>query len=278
MSNLTQEIEAHIQTALDTDQLDLPSLPEVALEVREVADSDTVSASSLGKVIAKDPGLTAQLVKVANSPMFRATRSIDDLSQAISRLGVDYAANIVTGMAMKQMFQATSEMVDTKLRNVWRMSTQVAAWSAVICKKRTRLRPDQATLAGLTHCIGILPILGWVEENDHLVRDSMTLDRIIESLHPTIGSMILRHWNFADNIVTVPEHYMSLNHQADQADYIDLVSIAHLLTLKDTEHPLMDTNWQQSPAFERLNLNPDWEDPEIIDLGVEVNDIQSVFS
>lgn len=281
MPDLAATIEAHITAALDDDQLDLPSLPEVALEIREVADSEHVSATSLSAVIAKDPGLAAQLVKIANSPMFRATRSIDDLSQAISRLGVDYSANLVTGLAMRQMFQATSEMVDSKLRSVWQRSTEVAAWSAIICKKYTSLRPDQATLAGLTHCIGVLPILGWVEENSHLVRDSMTLDKIIDSLHPTLGTMILRHWNFAEEIVGVPEHYLSLNHQSAKADYVDLVSIANLLALRETEDPLLAGNWQQSPAFSRVGMNPDWEQMDELELASlleEAQEVRSVFN
>lgn len=260
MSNISASIATDIKSALADDELELPSLPEVALKIREVAESEFVSAVSLSVEVGKDPALAAQLMRIANSPMFRATRSIDDLSQAISRLGVEYSANMVVGLAMQQMFQATSDLVDNRMREVWKRSTEVAAWSTVIANKYTRLRPDQATLAGLTHCIGALPILGWVEENDHLVRDSMTLDRIIEDLHPTIGMMILQHWNFAEDIVRVPEHYQGLNHQAEAADYIDVVSAANLMRLRDTDHPLMSEQWQASPAFTRLGLDPRDED------------------
>ena len=52
MSNLATDIANDIKTALDDDQLELPSLPEVALEIREVADSEAVSAISLSRVIA----------------------------------------------------------------------------------------------------------------------------------------------------------------------------------------------------------------------------------
>lgn len=176
MSDLAQDITAEISQALEADQLELPSLPEVALRIRDEAESENVSSASLAAVVSDDPALTTQLVKVANSPMFRATRSIDDLGQAISRLGVDYAANIVTGLAMRNMFQATSEMVDRQLRGVWKTSTDVAAWSSMLSKRYTKLRPDQAMLAGLTHRIGVLPILAWVEENDDIVRDTLPSD------------------------------------------------------------------------------------------------------
>ena len=277
MAEIANSIASDIRSALDADQLELPSLPEVALRIREEADSEMVSAVSLAREVGEDPGLAAQLVKVANSPMFRATRSIDDLSQAISRLGVEYSANMVTGLAMQNMFQATNEFVDNQLRKVWRSSTEVAAWSSILCKKFTKLRPDQATLAGLTHCIGTLPILSWVEEHDHMIRDSMTLDTVIESIHPTIGTMILKHWNFADDIVAVPEHYQDLNRNVAAADYVDIVCVAHLFTHMDAHQPIADFDWAQAAPLQRLGINPDMNEIERTALFEDVASVKSVF-
>ncbi len=287
MSQIAEEITAEIQTALDKDQLELPSLPEVALRIREEAESEHVSAVSLSKVVSEDPGLTAQLVRTANSPMFRATRSIDDLSQAISRLGVDYSANIVTGLAMQQMFQATSEMIDRKMREVWKSSCDIAAWSSILCKRCTKLRPDQATLAGLTHRIGVLPILSWAEENDHLIRDSLTLDKVIESIHPTVGQMILTHWNFAPEIIAVPGNYQDYGHQAGSADYIDIVCVANLFQVSrfvesvdalEAQHPDLPENWTQSASINRLGLDMNMSEQERNALIEQVIEVQSAFN
>lgn len=277
MAELDQSIATDIQSALDSDQLELPSLPEVALRIRAAAEDQFVSATSLAKEVGEDAGLAAQLVRIANSPMFRATRSIDDLSQAISRLGVDYSANLVTGLAMQNMFQATTEFVDKRLRQAWKTSTDVAAWSSILSKRCPNLRPDQATLAGLTHTIGILPILGWVEENDHIVRDSMTLDRVIEAIHPSIGAMIMRHWNFADEIVCVPENYQSLDHESDQADYVDVVCVANLMTHMTTDHPMTEFDWSKSPSFERVGIDPNMDDQARDELFEQVVGVQGVF-
>lgn len=278
MADIAVSIEQDIKTALDDDQLELPSLPEVALRIREAAESELVSAISLAKEVGEDPALAAQLVRIANSPMFRATRSIDDLSQAISRLGVDYSANLVTGLAMQHMFQATTEFVDNRLRQVWKDSTRVAAWCSILCKRYTNLRPDQATLAGLTHSIGVLPILGWVEENDHLVRDSMTLDRVIESIHPSLGTMILKHWNFAEEIISVPENYQDQNREAPRADYTDIVWLADCIMRMDTDKTLPEQTWIKSPAIARIGFNPDMDDLSIESLFEEVTQVSNAFN
>ena len=155
MSNLALQIQQEVSSAVDNDELELPSLPEVALRIREEAENKNVSAQSLAGVIGADPGLAARMIRVANSPLFRATRTIEDLNMALSRLGVEYAANLATGFAMQQMFQATSDIIDRKMRSVWSRATEVAAICGVLAKSYTRLRPDQATLAGLTHMIHI---------------------------------------------------------------------------------------------------------------------------
>ena len=67
---------------------------------------------------------------------------------------------------MEQLFQATSEAVDDRMREAWEHSTEVASLSHVLCRHFTKLRPDQAMLAGLIHEIGKLPILVWADYND----------------------------------------------------------------------------------------------------------------
>ncbi len=278
MAELAESISSDINAALDADELDLPSLPEVALKVREEAESEFVSAQSLAKVVGDDPALATQLIRIANSPLFRATRSIDDLQQAISRLGVEHSANVVTGLAMQNMFQATSEFIDRKLRNIWKLSTEVAAWSTILCNHKTRLRPDQATLAGLTHNVGALPVLSWAEENDHILRDSITLDRVIEQLHPTIGGMILRSWNFADELIVVPEHYQDTSRDGASADYVDVVAAATLLNTLDPDQQLADQPWIGDATFARLGLSADTSEEAFAELRQEASDSQGVFS
>ena len=278
MAEIAQQISTDIKQALKADELDLPTLPEIALRIRDEAQSDNVSATSLSKVISEDPGLAAQLVRTANSPMFMATRAIDDLAQAISRLGVEYAANIVTGLAMQQMFQATSELIDQKMRQVWKTSTDVAAWSSLLAKRFTDLRPDQATLAGLTHSIGVLPILSWAEENEDLLGDAQTLDRVIESIHPSIGTMILMRWNFAEEIVCVPEGYMAPIRQNPDVDYVDLVSAALLLVNRTgPDTPLCDERWASAPVFAKLGIDLKEDALPLEKLAEQVEAVRGVF-
>jgi len=278
MPNLAEKIQEDLSCAVRNDELELPTLPEVALRIRDAAEDPDVSAASLARVIAEDPGLSGRMIKIANSPMYRAAQNIEDLNTAVARMGVEFSSNLATGIAMQQMFQATTDLVDRKLRQVWSHATEVAGFSAVMAKSFTRLRPDMASLAGLTHIIGVLPILSWVEEHPHLLGDSMTLDRVIDSIHGSLGTMILQSWGFPEEIAMVPSQYNDFTRRANKPDYADVVMIANLQTLVGTQHPYTQLDWSTINAFENLGLTPSQDATELEELREDLAAAQGAFS
>lgn len=270
MSNIIETVRKEITNAIDDDRLLLPTLPEVALRVREVAEDPNATISQLAEVIGHDAALTVRIIKVANSPLLRAARQIDDLNMALARLGMEYTSNLATGLAMEQMFQATSDMIDRRMRDVWSRSSEIAGICHVLCKHRSKLKVDKATLAGLVHKIGVLPILTYAEENSGLLRDSLTLDTVIEELHPSIGEKILQSWDFPDDLLNVPTQYSQFDRKVDQPDYADLVTVAMLQSYMGTDHPYAKLDYNTVTAFGRLGLDPDMQGAEIEDLSEDM--------
>ena len=256
MSKLAEKVQAELIQAIDNDELVLPTLPEVALKVREAVDDPNISIPALSKVIGNDAALTARIIKVVNSPLLRTSKEITDLQAAISRLGMNYTCNLATGLAMEQMFQATSDVVDRKMREVWNKSTEIAGICHVLCKHYTRLAPDQATLAGLVHMIGILPILTYAEEHSELLADSISLNHVIEMIHPIIGDRILRAWDFPEQIACIPSQYLDFQRNSAKVDYVDIVQVATLQSYLGSQHPYTQLDWSQIPAFAKLGLDP----------------------
>ena len=278
MPNIANAVRTEVQEAVAKDQLDLPTLPEVALRIRETARDENVSGAALAEVTSIDPSLAAQLVKVANSPMFRGAMNIEDLQSAIARLGVVYAANLAVGLAIKQMFQATSEVVDRILRATWSHACDVAAISGLLAKKFTNIPPDHATLAGLTHSIGTLPILTFAEQHERLIRDGLTLTEVIESLHGSLGTMILHNWGFSPELVMVPSGYTTFDRTTELPDLVDVVMIANLHTLHNTGHPYDQLDWSRIGAFTRVGINPDPDAPELEEFMSEVSEARQAFT
>ncbi|MAZ66717.1 MAG: histidine kinase [Kangiellaceae bacterium] len=262
---------------IENDRLVLPTLPEVALRIREAMDDPNVSVNRLADAISSDAALSARLIRVANSALIRGVVKVDNLQTAITRMGLTFVRNLATGLAMEQMFQATNDLVDAKLREVWQHSIEVASICHVLAKHYTRLPPDQATLIGLVHEIGILPILTAAEERPDFLTDAQALDRIIAKIHPRIGQAILETWGFPEELSCVPTQYLEFSRDAETPDYADIVTVASLQTFAGSNHPLAQVDWNNVSSFHRLGLASDVEVTEIEGISEEVEEAKEVL-
>lgn len=257
-----ETVKADILKQLENDELVLPTLPEVALQIRDIAENPDSAIPDMVEVISKDAGISARIIRVCNSPLLRGAQEIESLQMAVMRLGMEYTANLSIGLAMEQMFQATSDHIDKRLREVWTKSSEIAGISHVLCKHYTNLRPDQATLAGLMHQIGVLPILVYAEEHSNLLRDSFTLDNVINELAPLLGEKILTTWDFPAEVAAVPKECMDFSREADAVSLSDVITAAILQSYMGTEHPLGQIDYDTVTAFKRLGFEPDTQETD----------------
>ncbi len=264
---------------LESGQLQLPTLPEVALRIRDVVEDENVNANQVAEIIAQDAALSARLIRVANSPLYRGRNEIDRLSMVIARLGNKLVRTLVTSQVMKQMFQATDEAIDQRLRAVWAHSISVAAIARVLAGQCPQVLPDQAMLAGLLHDIGTLPILYRAEDKPELLNSPALLDELIHRLHTRIGGAILKHWQFPETLVAVAAEHENLDRShAGEADLVDVVQVANLQSHMDTEHPLADTDWSRIESFHKLGLDADVHEIELTDCADELEEVRNILN
>lgn len=261
---------------LENDRLPLPTLPEVAIKVRETAEDDKASINDVAKIIETDAALSARIVQVGNSALYRGVSPAETVQAATMRMGLDTVRTLATSLVMKQLFQATHPVVDLYLRKAWKLSTDVAALSAMIAKSSSSLEADSALLAGLTHSIGLSPILVKAESDPVLLNNAEALEQLLFDLYPMVGSQILKRWDFSNALIKVPAEHLILQRNGDngKADYVDVVQVALLQALGDETHPLKGTDWSQVSAFERLGMSTDVEEIDISGGVIEVEEIK----
>lgn len=266
MSSQIDDVRAQLIDAIQSNRIVLPTLPEVALRIRDAAEDPNTDVASFAKELGFDAAISARVMRVANSPLMRGNSKVTDVKSATARLGIQYSCNLAVGLAMEQMFQATSDAVDARMREIWTHSTEVAGISAVLARTYTRLKPDQATLAGLVHKIGALPILRFAEEDRALLRDLSMLDQLIDALHGEIGKLILDTWGFPPDIASVPLAYLDFARRPPTVDFADIVMVANLQSYMGRDHPLGRIDWNTVSAFGRIGLDPNVNTMEVEDL------------
>ena len=270
--NITQE---SILDDLEHDRLPLPTLPEVAIRIRETVDDENASIHDISDIIITDAVLSARIIQVANSALYRGMSSTETVHNAVTRMGLNTVKNLATSLVMKQLFQATNPVIDRYLRRSWKLSTDIAALSAILAKSYTNLDPDSALLAGLTHSIGMSPILVKAESDPSLLNDPTKLEAIITGIYPEVGAAILRDWGFSNELVTVPEQHLNLlRNEGGEVDFTDIVQVALIETVAETNHPLGNVDVEKVPAYQRIGMG----ELEEIDMAGGVEEVKAAIA
>lgn len=274
--NLTKEI---ILDDLENDRLPLPTLPEVALRVRDTVDDENATIKDVAQIIETDAALSARIIQVANSALYRGLSSADNVQSATMRMGLNTVRNLTTSLVMKQLFQATHPVVDQYLRNAWKQSTDVAALSAMIAKNYTNLESDSALLAGLTHSIGLSPILVKAESDVTLLNDINALEKLLNDLYPAVGSEILKRWDFSEQLVKVPAEHLNIHRDGNQgkADYTDIVQVALIQATAGGNGPLSNVSEAEVSALDRLGMREGIEEIDMSGGVIEVEEIKDAI-
>lgn len=270
--NSTEAIISKLKNDIENNQLKLPTQPEIAVRIREIEEDPDISAEKVAGIITLDPGLSARLIKIANSPLMRGKVHVDSLQNAINRLGLQFVCNTVIGLAMEQIFQATHEAVDKWMYDVWKESTEVAAYAYVLAKHYAKLPPDVASLAGLMHRIGILPILTYAQDNDELLDDAELLAKLIMENHFEIGKSILKSWEFPEEIINIVNVFDPNNQAAGPqttAEFSDIIGVA--VDMFNKKHALPKEIEKSEIYYNHLGISPDFrfEDDEKIEADLE---------
>ncbi|MBL1275256.1 MAG: HDOD domain-containing protein [Ectothiorhodospiraceae bacterium] len=275
---MSNDIKERILNALieelEQDKLVLPSLPEVALKVRDTLDDENASFKDVAKVISTDAALSAKLLQVSNSPLLRGSTHVDSVDVAVTRMGNTMVKNCVNSLIVQQMFQPTTEITDQLFRSFWEHSSEVAAISHALAGF-ARLKPDQAMFAGLVHDIGALPIIKRAEDMPELLNDVPLLIEVIYDLHTTMGEALMKKWDFPPEIIAVAREHENIDRDPGGApDLVDIVIAANLQSYFGKKHPLAEVAWGKVPAFARLGLDTEISVIDMEETGESIKEIQ----
>jgi len=254
---LEQKLLATLEAEIDSNRLVLPSMPEIALRVRELMAQPECSTAQLAQLISTDAALAARLIKVVNSSSYRGNKTIDNIQAAITRLGLQLVRSLVTQLALLQSLHGSAAET-RQLALLSRHSMEVGAHCHAIASRYTRLNPEEALLAGLVHDIGKLPLLMRLRTLPAGQLNSVMTETLLQRLHGRIGAMVLQAWRFTPEMVAVADEHENLQRNPHgMPDYTDVVLLAHLLLhLRQGTLPQWTAQAHQAHIFRKLALTP----------------------
>lgn len=211
-----------------------PAMSTSATKALQLLSNPGADAVEVEQVIKIDPGLTANILKIANSAYFSGAGSIGSVRQAVVRLGWKLMSQVITASAMNAHMAGPVRGYDLPAGELWRHAVASTVATDVLTKKHHVQAPDELFTAALLHDVGKLVMAEFVvpffEQIQLVVARGVAFDlaerEVLGTDHAEVGAMILERWNLPDDIV----HTVRWHHHPGQAEQgsilIDLVHIA----------------------------------------------------
>ena len=227
----------------------LPSMPQVYVELREAMKEEGAGPRELGRIIQKDAGMTAMVLKMVNSAFFGLRQHIADPTQAAAYLGTETIRALVMSRSVFDQVKPLATRALT-LEQLWHhhMTVAVGARAVAVAENLSRETQDEAFVGGVLHDAGLLVLASSFPQEYDQVADLVVSERvqlptaeqeIFGVTHAEVGAYLLGLWGLPASILKV----VSLHHHPyvlgePNVTAAMAVHIADVLSADDHSAPL----------------------------------------
>jgi len=192
-----QTLDRAILELVSRGTVPIPPYPAVALRVQEVVSRNDFGLAEVAHLIGSDAALAADVLRCANSALYRRGPPVTDLPRAITRVGAKEVMRLALTSGLASHAQAPGPLAQLK-RIIWIESLA----SAVLCQELARLRglrQEEAYVLGLLHDFGKLVACSCIEsmlEKGGLAaaRPLAMWSEVVERHHLRLGGQVAERW------------------------------------------------------------------------------------
>ncbi len=151
------------------DHCSLPALPSLVLQIQEIVYQENVNIGTVADLIAKDPALVAQVLKIVNSAYYSFPREIAKVKLAVAYLGIHEVFRIVLSMSVINSLSTENK---DDFNDIWKHSFYAALCSRYLAKRYDPLLPHgELWTAAILHDIGKLVYLKFFPRHYEVIHD-----------------------------------------------------------------------------------------------------------
>ncbi len=243
LSRMSEELANHIES--------LPQFPESILELRKLLEDPDAEVSEIARLLSKDPGLTADLLRTVNSARYMLPRRMDNVVEAVKVVGLRGLRQMLFSYGTQRVLGHGED--NAVSRNLWDHSQRTAFYAYGIarhvCKRKDIL--DDVYVGGILHDMGKIVFSNLKPETVERIRTFSQQRGIPSSVfeemsngidHAEVGAQLAQRWNFPDVLVqTIRYHHAPLKAQPQYRDVVATVYLANeLANMSDGGYELID--------------------------------------
>lgn len=243
----------------------LPSVPSLYFELVEAMKAPDATIEGLGRIIARDPGMTSKVLRTVNSAVFGLRETITSPGQAATFLGLDMLKSLVLSVGVFSQYEGRAAGTFS-IEDCWQHNLRVASYSRAIlqAERASKSTIEEGVLAGMLHDAGQLVLATnrperfqaahVFAERDHAVRADLER-RLFGVSHAAVGGYLLDQWDLAPSVVVaVLFHHTPAEWEDDDFTPLCAVHVANALAEVDLEDDDAELAELDFGYLERLGL------------------------
>jgi HD-like signal output (HDOD) protein len=133
----------------------LPTLPAVASTALGIARDPEADVDQLCRIIQTDVGLSARVLRIANSAAIGRRTPARKLSEAVVTVGMRKTCDVLVAACARQLYDTTSPRAEV----LWNHALAAAVATEELARRTRRVDPGRAFLPGLFHDVGRIAFL-----------------------------------------------------------------------------------------------------------------------
>lgn len=264
----------------------IPPCPIILDRFMTEAKRDEPDFGRLANIIGTDVGLSAGLIKTANSPYFGMRQRVRSVNEALAILGLKTASRAVAGIILRKAFPNVHN-----LERFWDASARIAhvsGWLAQHLEIRG-LRAEDTYTFGLFRDCGIPVLLGRFPEYEQILSKANTdTERLFTSVeetvlptnHAMIGCLLAQSWWLPEEICLAIRNHHDLAALESVNSNLPMLSRRLIATAQLAEHIVqqqlhlsLTQEWSKLGAtcLQILDLDDEGLETLLIEVAAEVN-------
>jgi HD-like signal output (HDOD) protein len=197
----------------------LPTLPEIALNIMDLAASPDVSMDEMAREISRDPSLAARVLKVANSPFYGMPRQVDSLKLALVILGLNEIRNLALGIMIFKMMGSLDNHPNYNRKRFWTHSVGCAMAAKILSRKLGTPSGGADFVVGLLHDMGKIVIDEYFNPEyaliyEHSQRENVPMvnaeKKLLGESHEQIAGWLAEKWRLPETLCEAVTYHHSL--------------------------------------------------------------------
>lgn len=204
-------------------QFEIPRFSATASQLVDTLNKGDANVPSVVQLIECEPTISSQVLRLANSPIYGASRVITTIGHAIVVLGFRCVAQQAIAAASGSLFKADDAACKVHRLDTYSQSLAVATTARLIAKQTKVTNPDEAFLCGVVHDVGKLVLFQYAGEAYAQMLDlyphEKSLAPEIETYgisHASLGRQCGIAWSLPGHMcVTIANHHLPLEAVAD---------------------------------------------------------------